>query len=233
MKIVGYVRVSTNRQAERGLGLSVQRKAIKDWAKANGHRLVDIHEDAGISGSNGIDDREGLADALNLLHDGQADGLVVLCVDRLARDLMIQEAVLAKVWDLGGSVYTVETGEVRREDANDLDDDGPYRTAMRQIMGTFSELEKKLIVRRLKAGRKAKAAQGGYAYGSPPFGWHSVDGKLVPVPEQQATLARIRELYSSGHSLRSIAVTLTAEGRPPQRGDTWHPATLAKIIARL
>jgi DNA invertase Pin-like site-specific DNA recombinase len=230
---VGYVRVSTNRQAERGLGLPVQRQKIRAWAKANGHRLVALHEDAGVSGGNGIDDRDGLPLALNLLHDRQAEGLVVIRLDRLARDLMVQEAILAKVWDLGAHVFTAESGEVRREDASDLDDDGPYRTAMRQMMGVFGQLEKAMIVRRLKAGRRLKADRGGYAYGSPPYGQKSDDHELVPDEQEQATIDRIKQLHADGQSFRSMAAVLTAEGHRPKRSDRWHSTSIRNIVVRL
>jgi DNA invertase Pin-like site-specific DNA recombinase len=104
---------------------------------------------------------------------------------------------------------------------------------MRQMMGVFGQLEKSMIVRRLKAGRRLKAEQGGYAYGSPAYGQRSEDGDLVPVDDEQATIARIRELHSSGHSLRSMAAVLTAEGHRPKRSDRWHPESLKRIIARL
>lgn len=70
MKVVGYLRVSTDRQAEEGLGLEVQEQAIRSWAEDHGHHLIGMTRDEGISGSNGIDTRIGLADAL----EGDATG---------------------------------------------------------------------------------------------------------------------------------------------------------------
>lgn len=64
MRLVAYVRVSTDRQAEEGLGIPIQEQAVTEWAKRNGHRLVSIERDEGISGSNGLETRIGLASAL-------------------------------------------------------------------------------------------------------------------------------------------------------------------------
>jgi site-specific DNA recombinase len=77
VKVVGNLRASTDRQAEEGLGLEVQEAAIRSWARSNGHRLERILRDEGISGSNGIETRVGLAEALELLKSGEAGGLVV------------------------------------------------------------------------------------------------------------------------------------------------------------
>ena len=67
MNVIAYLRVSTDQQAERGLGLDVQRTAIRAWAKTHGRRVVLWTADEGVSGSNGLDSRVGLADALDAL----------------------------------------------------------------------------------------------------------------------------------------------------------------------
>jgi DNA invertase Pin-like site-specific DNA recombinase len=63
MRLVAYLRVSTAEQVE-GYGLDDQEHAVRTWAKAHGHRIVAWRRDEGISGSNGPEHREGLADAL-------------------------------------------------------------------------------------------------------------------------------------------------------------------------
>src|SRR4051812_34317015 len=98
-------------QAERGLGLDIQRQAIRKWASANGHRLVAVESDEGISGSNGLESRLGLAAALRRLRNGEAKGLLVYRLDRLARDLVLQEQLLAEVRRMERAVFTTAPGE--------------------------------------------------------------------------------------------------------------------------
>ena len=86
VKVIGYVRVSTAEQATEGFGLDIQAKAIRAYCKAQKLRLVAILSDEGISGSNGLDTRRGLAEALARIEHGEASGLVVHKLDRLARD---------------------------------------------------------------------------------------------------------------------------------------------------
>lgn len=227
MKLVAYLRVSTDRQAEEGFGLEAQREAIRRWARDHGHRIAAWTVDEGVSGSNGLESRRGLLDALTLLEDGVAGGLVVARLDRLARNLTVQEGTLAKVWALGGAVFSADLGEVPRDDPDD-----PMRTALRQVVGVFAQLERGMIRARLRAGRRAKAERGGYAYGAPPFGWRAEGRELVPAPDEQATIRRAVELRGSGASLRTIAATLEAEGRRPRRSNRWHPRTVAALIER-
>jgi DNA invertase Pin-like site-specific DNA recombinase len=229
MRIAAYLRVSTDAQAEHGLGLDIQEQAIRKWAKANGHKIVDWYRDEGVSGSNGIDSRTALPDALAAIKDSQAVGLAVYRLDRLARDLIIQETLLAEIRRMGGDVYTTSAAEAGYL-ADDPDD--PSRKLIRQVLGAVAEYERSMIALRLRSGRKRKAERGGFAYGSPRYGYRAEGGQLVPEPAEQAVLARIRELRAGGLSVRMIADTLTSEGLKPKRGGEWHPETIRRILAR-
>ncbi len=227
MKVAAYVRVSTEAQAREGLGLSVQRKAITAWAKANGHRIVLWAADEGVSGANGVEAREGLYAALVAVQEGQAAGLVSYNLDRVARALHVQEGILGQVWAAGGAVFTVEDGELREDDPDD-----PYRTAMRQMRGVFSQLERATIRKRMRDGRRLKAEQGGYAGGAPSLGFRAEGRALVPDDEEQAVLGRIVALRGQGASLRAICDALEAEGLRSKRGGRWQPTTVNRIIKR-
>lgn len=225
VRLVGYLRVSTATQVEEGQGLAVQEKAIRRWVKEQGHRLIGVYRDEGVSGTTEV--REGLTEALAAVKYNGAQGLVVASVDRLARSLTVQEAALQQVWVAGGRVFTVDTGEVLADDPDD-----PMRTFVRQVLGAVSQLERGMIVRRLRRGRQHKAEQGGYAYGGPPLGFRAEGGELVPDPGEQAAVGRILELRSKGASLRQIACTLTAEGLEPKRGGAWHPMKVKRVLDR-
>ena len=229
MRLVASLRVSTARQVD-GLGLDVQELAIRMWAKANGHRIVEVFTDAGLSGSNGLDTRVALADALAAIRDRQADGLIVARLDQLARDLVLQEQLLAEVRRMGGTVCSAAGGE----DAYLADDAAdPSRKLIRQILGSAAEYERAMIGLRLRAGRAHKAKRGGFAYGSPRYGTRAEGKQLVVDQDEAATVKRIRQLHAAGKSLREIAATLTAEGHRPKRAERWHPQSLARIVARL
>jgi DNA invertase Pin-like site-specific DNA recombinase len=172
LRLITYARVSTDRQAEEGAGLEVQVRAMRAWARSHGHRIVEIVEvvrDEGMSGTLDAADRPALTAALEAVEGGRADGLVVHRLDRLGRSLTTLEAVSVKVWSMGGRVFTVDLGEVDRDDPTD-----PMRTALRQIVGVLAQLERGMITARMKAARALKAEAGGYAgEGSPPFGWRA------------------------------------------------------------
>jgi DNA invertase Pin-like site-specific DNA recombinase len=209
--------------------LEVQQAACAKWAKANKHQIVAVYRDEGISGSNGLETRLGLADALRAIKDGEVKGLVVYRLDRLARDLIVQETLIADIRRMGGQLFTTSPSEAQFLDD---DPDDPSRKLIRQILGAVSEYERAMIALRLRSGRKAKAAKGGFAFGAPPLGFRAENGSLVAADEEQAVLDRIAALRASGASFRTICGVLASEGYRPKRGTRWHPATVARVVNR-
>ena len=95
-------------------------------------------------------------------------------------------------------------------------------------------LEDSSIWERLNQGRRAKAAEGGYAgYGSPAFGLKSVDGELVEVPEEQQVIELIRRHHKSGKSLQQIADWLNQQGYQTKRGQEWKRISVKRVLDRL
>ena len=82
MKVVGYLRVSTREQAESGLGLDAQRRAIEAEAVRRGWEVT-WYADEGWSAA--TLNRPGLTLALRALKRGEVDALVVAKLDRLSR----------------------------------------------------------------------------------------------------------------------------------------------------
>jgi len=230
VRVVGYVRVSTDKQAEQGLGLEVQERAIRGWAKSNKHQVIRIYRDEGASGANGLDRRVELADALEAMGRGEADGLVVARLDRLARDLVLQEQLLAEIRRLGGEPFSTDGGEqgYLKDDPNE-----PSRKLIRQVLGAVAEYERAMITLRLRAGRRRKHERGGFAYGSPPYGWKARGGELVQDEAELAGLQLARRLRQEGLPLAAIGAELQAQGFPPRRGVRWHPTSVKRILDRV
>jgi DNA invertase Pin-like site-specific DNA recombinase len=197
--LVAYLRVSTDRQASDGAGLDVQEDAIRRWARTNRHRIVAVYGDEGESGA--LLERDGWADVDSAIRDKESAGVVVYKLDRLARDLLVQEQPMCEVWRLGGEVYSTAADENKLR--NDPED--PTRKLVRRIMGVIGEYEREMIVLRMRRGRRHKAKQGGFAYGSPPYGYAARASRLVPLRSEQAVIRRIRTLRGEGVTTAEIA----------------------------
>ena len=84
-RVVGYVRVSTEQQADGGVSLDAQRAKLEAYAVAMDLELVAIEEDAGLSAK--TLERPALQRALAMLDAGAAEGLLVAKLDRLTRSV--------------------------------------------------------------------------------------------------------------------------------------------------
>ena len=231
MDLVAYIRASTESQID-GFGLDVQERACRQWSKANGHLIVGVYKDAGISASRDIAERPGLSTALDMLRPPpRATGLIVAKLDRLAGALHIQESVLQVVWRSGGSVFTADAGEVLQDDPDD-----PMRTFVRQVIGGVAQLERGLITKRIRDGRRAKADSGRHVVGQYRFGQHGVgkgsDREAADNPAERAALRRIVDLRQAGLSYRDIATMLDSEGLRPRRAANWSAMAVRNIALR-
>ncbi len=230
MRSVAYLRVSTERQADEGLGLEVQEAAVRAWARKGRHNVVEVCQDAGRSGSEGLLGRPGLAEALGHLQTGRAEALVVYRLDRLARDLVLTEWLRAEIIRMGCQLRSTDPVE----DLHLVDDpDNPTGKLVRQILGAIAEYERDMIRLRMAAGKAAKGARGGYQHGRPPYGWRAVKGDLVRDPVEQLIVAKIRRQRRLGRSYREIATNLTESGTATRSGAPWTPVAVRRVVERL
>ncbi|MFJ9822268.1 recombinase family protein [Streptomyces sp. NPDC101151] len=120
-----------------------------------------------------------------------------------------------------------DQGEIIPDDPED-----PMRTAMRQMMGVFAQLDRGMTVAKLRRGRRIKGEKGQYAYGAPPYGWQAHKNEPTAEEMEQAGRARARQLRDENAlSYREIAVVLEEEGIRPKRGERWHPETVRRMLA--
>jgi site-specific DNA recombinase len=220
MKLVGYVRVSTESQEE-NTSLESQRERIEAYCKAFGHELTQIFTEVG-SGKNTVD-RPHFQEAMMALNDG-ADGIVALKLDRIARNC---RDVLTLVED----VLQPKSKALVLLDLN-VDTSTPTGKMILTMMAAVAELERAQINERTQGGRKAKAEKGGYAYGSPAFGYESIEGELVSKEDEQETIATIRRHRRSGKSFGSIAKYLNTQNIPTKRGGQWSATQVQRVLDR-
>jgi DNA invertase Pin-like site-specific DNA recombinase len=221
MAAIGYIRVSTEQQGESGAGLDAQRAAIVAFTTKAGLDLVAIHEDAGVSGAAGIEDRPGLIAAVSQLRKG--DTLIVSKRCRLGREqmavLMIEKAVAKR----GASISSAD-GVGNGDD--------PSARFMAAIIDAAAAYERNMIRCRTRAALAAKRSKG-ERVGQVPFGWRDEDGRLVAVEAEQEVLTRIHECRANGLSLRAIAAILMDAGITTKEGkSTWYAATIKSILDR-
>jgi DNA invertase Pin-like site-specific DNA recombinase len=230
VKVVCYLRVSTDEQANSGLGLEAQRAACEARARALGASSVSVFADEGVSGSTPVADRPGLAGALEALSKGGA--LVVAKRDRIARDYMVAGWVDLEVARKGARLVSA-AGE-------GTDSDDPMSRVMRVIVDAFAQYERDMIRARTAAVLRAKRARGEAINAEIPFGFKvacvevAEDGRerriLMPCPHERAAIERMRELRAQGLGYRRIAEQLSREGVRGRGCSRLAHTTVARLL---
>lgn len=224
LRLIAYIRVSGKSQVD-GYGPDIQITDITNAAERLGAVIVGTCSDLGIKGTIEAVDREGLACAIDGVREGEADGIIVGNLTRLARALTVQEAALALVWQAGGRVFSADGGEVMADDPDD-----PMRTAIRQILGVMAQLDRATITLRMRKGREAKAAAGGYAGGAPKYGQMASNKSLVEVEDEQRIIRLVGDMRRDGMTLRQIATNLNEMCIPTKYGRDWHAESVRRTI---
>jgi site-specific DNA recombinase len=210
----GYLRVRSEGQIE-GDGFARQRAAIESYAKTHGIEIVKFFEERGVSGTTEGDDRPAFQEMLIALLSNGTRTVLIERLDRIARDVIIQESILKDLIRRGFELVSVAEPDLCSSD--------PYRSAMRQMLGVFAELDRKTIVLKLRAARNRKKVQTGRCEGRKPFGHYEGEGNI---------LARIQTLRAEGCNYEGIAKTLNAEGVKTRSGGLWFPATTRRILLK-
>jgi DNA invertase Pin-like site-specific DNA recombinase len=112
------------------------------------------------------------------------------------------------------------------------DPNDPTRKLIRQVLGAVAEYERALVRLRLRSGKMAKRAKGGYIGGTVPYGFRIADdGTVIADENEQATIARAKSLHAEGLSLRAIGARLKAEGMHPRKAEAeWMPSTVRTLV---
>lgn len=198
-----YLRVSSQGQID-GDGFDRQLDAIQGYARNQGYEIIQIFRDEGISGT--AEERPALAKLMvSLAENGNGTETVIIeRMDRLARDLMVQEIIVNDLQKRGFNLISSYEGD-------DLINGDPTRTLIRQVLGAISQYEKTMLVSKLKAARERKRAKGekcegrkSYAEIAPEVIKEARKLRRKPPKGRRRTYAQIAEILSS-KGLRTIS----------------------------
>lgn len=234
MRLLGYVRVSTDDQAQGGHSIARQPELLQQFCQANGHQLVDVVVDGdfgdgtegnplrGVSAGRPLARRQGGAELLRRLRKGEADGVVVYSVFRLFRDAEDGLWFFRRfARPLGLQVLSLsEAIDVSRASG---------RFALTVLLAT-AEYERDTTRERTQAITQSLRERG-RVYGHVPYGCRAVGGSLFRDPQTWSIRCAIVELRAQGMPLRAIADWLRGQRiAAPGGGARWPKSTLAELI---
>ncbi len=221
MNAVGYIRVSTEEQSRDGISLEMQATKIRAYAEMNALNLLDVIEDAGISGKS-IKGRPGIQRVLDLVRARKIDGVIVYKLDRLARNTVECLEMAERMDKAGVALHSI---------SEKLDTQSALGRFFFTLVASLAEMERGIISERTTAALSQKRAKREKTGGYCPYGYRADEqGNLIPDLEEQRAIARIRELRTLGYSYQAIADTLMQEGIFTRKGTPFRQTQVIRIM---
>lgn len=237
-KAIGYLRVSTERQADKGASLEAQKHAILSYAQLYELDVVELVADRGKS-ARSMKGRPGMNKLLERVRENEAEAVVVYRMDRMWRNSREALQVLDEFRDLGVAFHSV----MEKWDTS---------TAMgefaMQIVAALAQLESKQISERVKAGNafshctatdnalnRLCTEKDRKPWGWGPYGYRRTKGKrrYTVVPHEMALVARVFELRrTTTLTQRGIARVLTQEGFLARSGNPLGQYQVGRILSQ-
>jgi DNA invertase Pin-like site-specific DNA recombinase len=214
-KAFAYLRVSGKSQVS-GDGFPRQLEAVRLYAKSNDIRIIDVFHEQAVGGATELENRPALMSMLEALEANGTKLVLIEKLDRLARDLMVQETIVSDLRKRGFALISVMEPDLLQND--------PSRKMMRQIFGAIAEYDKAMIIAKLRGARQRMKAATGRCEGRKPYGSRGGETEV---------LERMRALRRSGMSFDRIAARLNSEGVATRTvGKRWHGFAVNQILAR-
>lgn len=203
MIAIGYDRVSTKRQADKGVMLEARSKSIPAYCAMKGWKLKRYLVDPGLSGREGKK-RPNFEKAMDMASK-PGHVLVVDSFTRFVRSTIDADRALKRLHDAGGAVVVAQMN---------IDTTTAMGIFVYKLVANLAELESNQISERIKAANRFTVEKLGYrTQGRQPIGWKIVNGRRVPCERERALVARVMALAET-EGLSGAARTLQASGEP-------------------
>jgi site-specific DNA recombinase len=222
MRAIGYVRVSTEDQAQNGVSIEAQEAKIRAYCVAKDWELVAVVRDEGCSAKDL--NRPGMQEVIEGCKKKRFDVVVILKLDRLTRSVKDLGYLVEDVFGAHGVAFSSLQDNFDTSTANG-------RMVM-NILATIAQWERDIISERTRDAMQFMK-QGLKLVGAVPFGFDHHDGQLVPNHNEMEILQKVVSLRQSGRSYLSIADRLNAQGIATKGGGKWHPKTVLGVLRHL
>lgn len=222
-KVIGYIRVSTEDQ-----DVEKNKNDVHKFAQAKGFAEVEYVTEK-VSGAKSWKKRK-LSDVVQNLKE--RDVLIVPELSRLGRSLIEVLEILNHLKDKEVKVYSVKENF-------QLNGDDMQSKVMRNMLGTFAEIERDLIIQRTKEGMAA-AKKKGKKFGSPQNLTRENTQKGIEAIKRNANENQnsrhayhfIKPRREAGVSFKRIAEELNKEGYVTRYGKPFHAMQVRNIYLR-
>lgn len=232
MRAVGYVRVSTEEQADEGVSLDAQEARLRAYCALRGLELVAVHRDEGVSGGKAFASHPAGSATIAAIAAGDVAQVVVTKIDRAFRNAVDCLATVDAWRGAGVALHFVDMGGQAVDTSTAM---GGFFLLM---MAGMAEWELATIRERTRTALQHKKVRG-ERLGADPLGLHTpaAGTPWEPIAEELTAVRFIVERRAGRGrnrptAFREIAAALTAAGHRTKRGGRWHASTVRAVWER-
>lgn len=221
-RTIGYARCSTVGQAEDGYSLEVQRRKIQAYCDLHDLDLAEIIEDAGLSGKS-VAGRPGMLRIIELVKSGTVDNVVILKLDRMARNLKEACELAELMQKKHVALHSV---------SEKIDTASATGRLFYNVISAMAAWERETISERTTAALAVKRANGERISGKAPYGYEFQAGMLLVNDREQETIATMQDLHGQGYSIRGIIQFLTDHGYTNRKNNPFGVSEVCRILKK-
>ena len=217
IKVLGYVRVSSNYQKLEGKSIKNQIYRIKKYCIDNDYELIDIIKDEGFSGMN--KKRKGYNELIDRVKD--VDNVIVYSLSRLGRKMKDVLLFMDNLKEKGCGFISIKENFNNNEIIGGL---------LLNIMGSINEFESKLMGERIRDVKRYKKEKNLVYSGNIIYGKYRDGDKLIDDDSELEIVNKIRELRKSGLSYFKISDRLNELGILSKKGKRWYGNSVRNVF---
>ena len=213
MRAVGYVRVSSEQQAE-GFSLGAQRSEIARYCQREGWALERYYADEGASAyTDDISKRPQFQALLDAVSRAEFDVVVVHTLDRWARKAAVQSPTLERLGKAGIGFVSIAEGH---------DFTSPSGRLLLTVMGGVNEFQSAQTALHVNKAQRQRAELG-LPVGGVPFGYVIPEPGAAPLidPVNGPAVVEAFERRESGEGHSAVAESFNARGLVTTRGNAF------------
>ena len=219
-KVIGYVRVSSLVQKEKGNSIPNQIEKIESYCKLNGYELVDILKDDGISGMS-KSKRKDYLKLIDIMEDRNIGGVVVNDLSRIGR----------KMSDVVEFVDLVKKKQIEfhsiKEGINNVSN---VAGLIINILSSINQFEVEMLRNRISEVKQYKKSKN-LVYGNLIYGKSKDGNRLIDNIDELKTIKYMKYLRKKGYSYFKISDRLNKRNIKSKNGNQWYGSGVRNILS--
>ena len=219
-KVIGYVRVSSLIQKEKGNSIPNQISKIKSYCKLNEYKLIDILSDDGISGMS-KSKRKDYLKLIDIISNKDIDGVIVNDLSRIGRKMSDVVEFIDSMKKKNIEFHTIKEG---------INNDSNVGGLIINILSSINQFEVEMLRNRISEVKQYKKSNN-LVYGNLIFGKTKDGERLIDNVDELKVIKYMKNLRKRGYSYFKISDRLNQRNIKSKNGNQWYGSGVRNVLS--